>query len=118
MGDVTAEHRWRPRESPPFENRERWGSLSYRVADGKLLSWASPPSLPAWLNEQCYLEKIQPQLRTIKVREIATAMQVSKPYAALIRAGRRRPHPRHWRALAELVGVVAAGKAIGDANHV
>jgi hypothetical protein len=25
-------------------------------------------------------------------------------YAADIRAGRRRPHPRHWQALAQLVG--------------
>jgi hypothetical protein len=27
------------------------------------------------------------------------------PYAAEIRAGRRRPHPRHWEALAKLAGV-------------
>lgn len=27
------------------------------------------------------------------------------PYAADIRAGRRRPHPRHWLALAELAGI-------------
>jgi hypothetical protein len=26
-------------------------------------------------------------------------------YAAYIRAGRHRPHPRHWQALAGLVGV-------------
>jgi hypothetical protein len=68
-------------------------------------SWWEASSLPAWLNEECYLQKVQPRLRMIKVREIAQAMQVSKPYAALIRAGRRRPHPRHWQALAALVGV-------------
>ncbi len=68
-------------------------------------SWWSPSSLPAWLNEECYVQKIQPQLRAIKVREIAQALKVSKPYAALIRAGRRRPHPRHWQALADLVEV-------------
>ena len=56
------------------------------------------------------MRKIQLRLRTIKVREIAQALQVSKPYAALIRAGRRRPHPRHWEALAELVGVPARFK--------
>jgi len=66
-------------------------------------SWWSPSNLPEWLNEEFYLQQIQPRLRTIKVREIAQAMQVSKPYAALIRSGRRRPHPRHWRGLAELV---------------
>jgi hypothetical protein len=43
------------------------------------------------------MEKIQPQLRTIKDREIAQALQVSKPYAALIRAGNRRPHPKNGR---------------------
>jgi hypothetical protein len=68
-------------------------------------SWWSPSNLPAWLNEECYAQEIQPRLRTVKVREIAQALQVSKPYAAFIRAGRRRPHPRHWQALAGLVGV-------------
>jgi CRISPR-associated endonuclease Cas1 len=67
-------------------------------------SWWDPSSLPNWLNEECYVQNIQPRLRTIKVREISQAMQVSKPYAALVRAGRRRPHPRHWHVLAELVG--------------
>jgi hypothetical protein len=32
-------------------------------------------------------------------------MQVSLPYAAFIRSGRRSPHPRHWPALAELLGI-------------
>ena len=68
-------------------------------------SWWSPSSLPSWLNEKCFAKEIQPRLTTIKVREIAQTLQVSKPYAAFIRAGRRRPHPRHWQALAELVGV-------------
>src|SRR5271169_2795229 len=65
-------------------------------------SWWSPTSLPAWLNGESYVQKIQPQLRTVKVRAIAHALQVSKPYASFIRAGRRRPHPRHWLALAQL----------------
>jgi len=30
---------------------------------------------------------------------------VSVPYAADIRAGRRRPHPRYWQALARIIGV-------------
>lgn len=69
-------------------------------------SWWEPSSVPDWLNEECYLQKIQPHLGTIKVREIAESIHVSKPYAALIRAGRRRPHPRHWQALAELAGIL------------
>jgi hypothetical protein len=67
-------------------------------------TWWSSSSLPDWLNEECYLQKIQPRLKTIKVREIAQVMKVSKPYAAFIRAGRRRPHERHWEALARLAG--------------
>jgi hypothetical protein len=31
------------------------------------------------------------------------------PYAAYIRAGRHRPHPRHWLVLAKLVGVSEGG---------
>ena len=72
-------------------------------------TWWSPSSLPAWLNEEFYVQKIQPQLRTVKVREVAQALQVSQPYAAHIRSGRRRPHPRHWQALAKLAGVSAVG---------
>jgi hypothetical protein len=68
-------------------------------------SWWSPSSLPEWLNEEFYAQNVQPHLRTVKVREIAQAMQVSQAYAAFIRSGRRRPHPRHWKALAGLVGV-------------
>jgi CRISPR-associated endonuclease Cas1 len=69
------------------------------------ISWWSPSSLPSWLSEECYVQKIQPRLKTIKVREIAQALQLSHPYAALIRAGRRRAHPRHWQALGRLVGI-------------
>jgi hypothetical protein len=68
-------------------------------------SWWEPSSLPTWLTEECYVQRIQPLLRGKKVREIAEAIQVSQPYAAFVRSGRRRPHPRHWQILAELVGV-------------
>jgi CRISPR-associated endonuclease Cas1 len=71
-------------------------------------TWWDASSLPSWLNEECYIQQIQPQLRTIKVREISETMHVSKPYAALVRAGRRQPHPRHWLPLAELIGVICA----------
>jgi hypothetical protein len=73
-------------------------------------SWWDTSSLPSWLNEECYVQKIQPQLRAIKVREISEVMHISKPYAALIRSSRRRPHPRHWEALAKLVGVSVEGE--------
>ena len=69
-------------------------------------SWWDPKSLPSWLTEECYVQRIQPLLRGKKVREIADAMHVSHPYAALVRSGRRRLHPRHWAALAELVSPI------------
>jgi hypothetical protein len=68
-------------------------------------SWWSPSNLPEWLNEEFYVQEIQPKLRTIRVREIADALGVSHPYAAFIRSGRRRPHARHWPVLAKLVGI-------------
>jgi CRISPR-associated protein Cas1 len=73
-------------------------------------TWWDPSSLPSWLTEECYVRRIQPLLRTKKVREIAEAIQVSELHAGYIRSGRRRPHPRHWRALAELVGISMYGK--------
>jgi uncharacterized Zn finger protein (UPF0148 family) len=63
-----------------------------------------PSSHPACLTEEVYEQKIRPQLAGATYSAIASALGVSEPYAADIRAGRRRPHPRHWQALAELVG--------------
>jgi hypothetical protein len=65
-------------------------------------TWWDPKSLPSWLTEKYYVQRIQPLLGDKKVREVAKAIQVSQPYAAPVRAGRRRPHPRHWQALAKL----------------
>jgi hypothetical protein len=64
-------------------------------------------SLPAWLTNETYAKKIQPGLARITVPSIASGIDVSEPYAADIRAGRRCPHPRHWQVLAKLVGVVS-----------
>jgi hypothetical protein len=67
-------------------------------------AWDSA-SLPSWLNEDAYHQRIQPLLAGISAGRIAAALSVSWMYAAHIRRGKRRPHPRHWRKLAELVGV-------------
>jgi CRISPR-associated endonuclease Cas1 len=64
-----------------------------------------PSSLPAWLNEEVYTRRIQPLLAGIANPVIMAALGVSVSYALAIRAGRRRPHPRHWKELAKLVGV-------------
>jgi hypothetical protein len=76
-------------------------------------TWWDPKSLPGWLTEEYYVQRIQPLLRGKKVREIAEAIQVSQPYAAFIRSGRRRPHPRHWQSLASLVGGGAEWRWVG-----
>jgi len=80
--------------------------ISKTISDHAVANtWWDPSSLPSWLTEEFYAQKIQPRLRAIRVKEIAQAMQVSKPYAAFICSGRRRPHPRHWQALSFLVGI-------------
>jgi len=52
-----------------------------------------------------YDEEIQPRLAAVAIARIAATLDVCEPYAGDIRSGRRRPHPRHWQALAGLVGI-------------
>lgn len=59
---------------------------------------------PAWLTEQLFREKIQPALARTSGTAIANQIGVSRWYGGRVRDG-YRPHPRHWQALAELVGV-------------
>jgi hypothetical protein len=61
-------------------------------------------SKPSWLTSEFYESVVQPRLASVAIPAIATALGVSIPYAADIRAGRRRPHPRHWQALAKMIG--------------
>ena len=64
-----------------------------------------PSNQPEWLTERAYVEQIRPRLSGLKVSTVMSALAVSKPYAADVRAGRRYPHPRHWLALAHAVGI-------------
>jgi len=57
---------------------------------------------PNWLDENFYREKVQARLTLITIPVLMSALGVSRSYATDIRAG-RRPHPRHWLALAKLV---------------
>jgi hypothetical protein len=66
-------------------------------------SW-EPSSQPSWLTEKFYSEKAQPLLAAMSASTIARTISVSRWYAGRIREG-YRPHPRHWQALAGLVGV-------------
>ncbi len=68
----------------------------------------SPAKQPAWLTEQVFSEKIQPALAQASASAIARRIGVSRWYAGRIRKG-YRPHPRHWQALAKLVGASEGG---------
>jgi hypothetical protein len=79
-------------------------SATRRRQAAALSSW-KPEDQPAWLTEAVYAERIRPALRDFPVSAIASAIAISHPYAADVRSGKRRPHPRHWKALGQLVGV-------------
>jgi hypothetical protein len=63
-----------------------------------------PSDQPAWLTDKFYTQKIQPLLVSLSASAIARQISVSRWYAGRIREG-YRPHPRHWQALGELVGI-------------
>lgn len=65
----------------------------------------NPSGLPAWLSEEVYRTRIQPRLSEVTISNIRATLSISKIYAAAVRAGQRIPHPRHWIALARLVGL-------------
>jgi len=65
---------------------------------------------PSWLTPEFYDKQIQPQLDSATISGIASLLRVSDSYAADIRAGRRRPHPRHWEVLAQIAGVEGVRK--------
>jgi CRISPR-associated endonuclease Cas1 len=67
-----------------------------------------PSSKPAWLTSEVFSKQIQPLLANIQNSAIRSRIAVSRWYAGQIRRG-YQPHPRHWEALASLVGVVEGG---------
>jgi CRISPR-associated endonuclease Cas1 len=85
----------------PVAQVRRAGTQRQQAA--ALKAWG-PADKPDWLNEKFYTEQIQPRLRTVQVSTIQVALSVSAPYAQRIRVARCVPHPRHWLALARLVG--------------
>jgi hypothetical protein len=60
---------------------------------------------PSWLDQDTYVNRIQPRLAELTASAIASAIRVSLGYADSIRKGKVHPHARHWANLAELVGV-------------
>ena len=69
-----------------------------------LREW-NPAELPSWLDEDFYRREVLPRLSEFTAKKIRVAIDVSHPYATLIKRGYRIPHPRHWMKLAELAGV-------------
>jgi CRISPR-associated protein Cas1 len=64
----------------------------------------NPSELPKWLDEDFYRREILTRLSGFTVKKIRLAIDVSHPYATLIKRGDRIPHPRHWLPLSNLVG--------------
>ena len=85
------------------ESKARLATTQRRQAIARW-TW-NPSSQPDWLTDEAYTKHVQPRLKGATLSEIASAIGVSIPYASDIRRGRRRPHPRHWKTLAELAGV-------------
>jgi CRISPR-associated endonuclease Cas1 len=71
-----------------------------------LRRWNSS-DLPKWLDEDFYRRQVLPRLAGFTVKRIRVAIDVSHPYATLIKRGLRIPHPRHWVVLARMAGIAA-----------
>lgn len=87
------------------QSRARIAATQRHQAAGRW-NW-QPSSKPDWLTDSVFETQIQPRLGSASLSQIASAIGVSLMYASDIRRGRRRPHPRHWQALARLVDMQA-----------
>jgi hypothetical protein len=79
-------------------------SATQRQHKQAIQNW-KPSDLPGWLTRDVYMKQVQPALATVTKSRIRSVLGVSEPYASDIRAGKRIPHVRHWRALTQLVGI-------------
>ena len=71
---------------------------------GEACSAWDPSTQPVWLTSELFAQKIQPLLKKTSTSAIRSQLGVSRWYAGRIRQG-YRPHPRHWQALARIVGI-------------
>ena len=78
-------------------------SATQRMHKQAIQNW-KPSDLPDWLTRDVYVERVQPALASVAKSRIRAALGVSEPYSSAVQAGKRVPHPRHWQALARLVG--------------
>jgi len=98
-----------PRQRMP-PKRERWHR---NHSDAVRLRYPSPLHPRGLADPQTFTQKVQPMLANVSTSAIANALGVSWVYASHIRTGRKRPSPRHWAKLAELVG--ASGNQTANA---
>jgi hypothetical protein len=56
-------------------------------------------------DEDFYRREILPKLSRLTAKRLRLALDVSHPYATLIKRGDRIPHTRHWVTLARLIGI-------------
>jgi hypothetical protein len=66
--------------------------------------WRYTSNRVPWPDEKTYMSQIQPRLSSVTIAALSSALGICESYAADIRAGQRRPHPRHWKKLAEMPG--------------
>jgi hypothetical protein len=98
--------------SPRAEARRAASHMKQVEAQRK---W-NPKDLPKWLDEEFYRREILPRLSVLTVKTIRSVIDVSHPYATLIKRGERIPHQRHWQPLAELVGMRAKERSATDGH--
>jgi CRISPR-associated endonuclease Cas1 len=89
-------------QSPESRQKHSDTQRRHRAAQRE---WHSA-SIPDWLTGDVYSETIQPRLASVTISTISSTLGVSESYAADIRKGKHRPHPRHWQTLADLAGVM------------
>jgi len=70
-------------------------------------AWRAEPR-PDWPDENAYTQQIQPRLLSVSIATLSDSLGICESYAADIRSGRHRPHPRHWQVLAGVVGISGA----------
>jgi CRISPR-associated endonuclease Cas1 len=78
--------------------------VASRRRHGQACSEWDASKQPVWLTSKLFSQQIQPLLANIPTSVIRSRIGVSRWYAGQIRRG-YRPHPRHWQALAGLVGI-------------
>ncbi len=80
-------------------------SETLRGANAALREWAADHTADRAALDRWYSAVIEPRLTSLRTSDIRRSLAVSPKYAALIKQGRRTPHPRHFEVLAELVSV-------------